>query len=88
MDINGVMMNENWIECKECGIEFNAESPMHKDVGYYTVCIDCTEEAGIEDDKVKAFINITDEGDFGSISVVPKKFFEKVKDMEDTYKNE
>lgn len=76
------MMSENWIVCRDCNDEFNAEQPQTKAIGFYNQCLDCAEEAG-DVEMVKGFINTTQDGDFDSISVVDAKTFEKLEKIKE-----
>lgn len=71
------MKKENWIDCKTCGDEFDAESPTHKAKGFYNQCCDCAEEAGDVDENKGIILLDPETGDFAGIKVVtPKEFKE------------
>ena len=74
--------NENYIDCRNCGEEFNANDPFHRSRGYYNQCYDCALKHNQQDDKVKAIVERNEIGDFIGIQIVSQKLFEKYQEAE------
>lgn len=68
------MVREEFLECRDCGDEFNALSPFHAERGYRNQCGDCAEDV----ETVKALVNVNEEGDIEGMKIVSSSVYNKV----------
>jgi len=67
------------IKCKKCGEEFDPNHPNNKG-GYINVCGACENKADDEKQKVRGFRNLTEEGDYASLTFVDAETFKKLEE--------